>query len=90
VRQLGHFVTKANLSLIDEATQFLGGLKIAISQNLQNNFVREFEAMLGNVGTRQIRYVREQTMTGLTISAVLLVSWPSYWELPFSTFPRPC
>jgi ATP-binding cassette subfamily C protein len=69
-RQLGHFVTDANLSLIDEATQFLGGLKIAISQNLQNSFVREFESMLGNVGARQIRYVREQTMTGLTISAV--------------------
>jgi ATP-binding cassette, subfamily C, bacterial len=34
-QRLGRFVTGANLSLLDAVTQFLGGLKLAISQNLQ-------------------------------------------------------
>ncbi len=69
-RRLGYFVTHANLSLIDDATQFLGGLKLAISQNLQKTFTREFETTLSELGARQIRYIREQTITGLTISTL--------------------
>ena len=34
-RQIGSFVTDANLSLIDDMTQFLGALKLAISQNFK-------------------------------------------------------
>src|SRR5262249_50782034 len=43
---IGSFVTNANLSLIHDITQFLGALKLAISQNLQEGFAREFETTL--------------------------------------------
>jgi ATP-binding cassette, subfamily C, bacterial len=58
-RAIGSFVTDANLSLINDMTQFLGALKLAISQNLQQSFTREFEATLNDLGAQQIRYVRQ-------------------------------
>jgi ATP-binding cassette subfamily C protein len=69
-RRFGRFVTNTNLSLIDDATQFLGAIKLAISQNLQKSFTREFEATLSELGAQQIRYIREQTITGLTVSTL--------------------
>jgi ATP-binding cassette subfamily C protein len=69
-RQHGRFVTDANLSLIDDATQFLGALKLAISQNLQKSFIRQFQTTLNELGTQQVRYIREQTITGLTVSTL--------------------
>jgi ATP-binding cassette, subfamily C, bacterial len=69
-RRIGRFVTNANLSLIDDVTQFLGALKLAISQNLQKSFTREFEAALGELGVQQIRYVRERTMSRLMVATL--------------------
>jgi ATP-binding cassette subfamily C protein len=60
-RDLGSFVTDANLSLLNSTTQFLGGLKLAISQNLQARFVAEFEKTLHDLATRQIAYVKQHT-----------------------------
>jgi ATP-binding cassette subfamily C protein len=70
-RGIGNFVTNANLSLIDDVSQFLGALKLAISQNLQEHFTREFETTLGELKAQQIRYVRQQTTTRLAIATVL-------------------
>jgi ATP-binding cassette, subfamily C, bacterial len=67
-RGIGSFVTNANLSLIDDMTQFLGALKLAISQNLQHSFTREFEATLDDLRVQQIRYVRQQTVTRLAVT----------------------
>jgi len=67
-RDIGNFVTSANLSLIDDVTQFLGGLKLAISQNLQESFTGEFEATLDELGAQQIRYVRQQTIARLVVT----------------------
>lgn len=67
---IGSFVTNANLSLIHDITQFLGALKLAISQNLQEGFAREFETTLGDITAQQIRYVRQQTVTGLAITSL--------------------
>jgi ATP-binding cassette, subfamily C, bacterial len=69
-RGFGRFVTNANLSLIDDVSQFLGALKLAISQNLQEHFTREFEATLGELKARQIRYVRQQTTTSLAVATL--------------------
>ena len=63
-------MTNSNLSLIHDITQFLGALKLAISQNLQESFTREFEATLGDMTAQQIRYVRQQTITGLAIATL--------------------
>ena len=64
-RVVGSFVTDANLSLINDMTQFLGALKLAISQNLQGSFTREFDATLDELRAQQVRYVRQQTVSRL-------------------------
>jgi ATP-binding cassette, subfamily C, bacterial len=60
-RDLGSFVTDTDLSLLNSTTQFLGGLKLAISQGLQAGFVAEFEKALHDLGRRQIDYIKERT-----------------------------
>jgi ATP-binding cassette subfamily C protein len=67
-QQLGRYVTGANLSLLDAATQFLGGLKLAISQNLQGSFTREFRATLLGLAKRQVDSVRERTYARLGLN----------------------
>lgn len=69
-RGAGIFITNASLMLIDNMTQFLGALKLAISQNLQEGFTREFEATLAELKAQQIRYVRQQTMTRLALTTL--------------------
>lgn len=61
-RSIGDFVADANLSLLDVTTQFMGGLKLAISQDLQAAFVRQVRAMLRNLAERQLRFARQQAL----------------------------
>ena len=67
-QDLGRFVTEANLNLLDAAAQFLGGLKLAVSQNLQGAFTTEFRASLAAVTRRQVDNVRQRTFARLAIS----------------------
>jgi ATP-binding cassette subfamily C protein len=67
-QDLGRFVTEANLSLVDAAAQFLGGLKLAVSQNLQGAFTGEFRATLETVTRRQVDNVRERTSARLLVN----------------------
>ena len=67
---VGSFVTDTNLSLIDDMTQFLGALKLSISQNLQKSFTREFEATLNRLRVEQIDYVRQQTVSRLAVGTL--------------------
>jgi ATP-binding cassette subfamily C protein len=69
-RAMGILVTNANLSLINDMTQFLGALKLAISQNLRESFTREFEATLDNLRAQRIRYVQQSTATRLAVTAL--------------------
>jgi ATP-binding cassette subfamily C protein len=69
-RNVGAFVTDANLSLIDDMSQFLGALRLAISQNLQKSFTDEFEATLGALKAQQMRYVRQQTVSRLAVTTL--------------------
>jgi ATP-binding cassette subfamily C protein len=67
---LGAILTDSNLSLLNATTQFLGGLKLAISQNLQSSFIAEFRQSLHALTTRQIEFVRRQTNRRLVFSTV--------------------
>jgi ATP-binding cassette subfamily C protein len=67
-RILGRFVAEANLTLVDSAAQFLGGLKLAMSQNLQGGFTREFRATLAALSERQIDGVRQRSYARLAIN----------------------
>lgn len=73
-RALGSFLTDANLALTDTASQFLGGLKFAISQDLQEGFARRFRDTLGEIRNRQLQYVRQTSLARVafaTISALV-------------------
>jgi ABC-type multidrug transport system fused ATPase/permease subunit len=67
---LGGIITDANLSLLDSTTQFLGGLKLAVSQNQQTSFIAEFRRSLIELTRRQIEYTRQQTNSRLALSTV--------------------
>lgn len=69
-RALGGLVTGANLTLLHSTAQFLGGLKLAVSQNLQSDFVAEFRATLGALTRRQIEYIRQQTQGQLALTTL--------------------
>jgi ATP-binding cassette subfamily C protein len=67
---LGAVVTDSNLSLLNSTAQFLGGLKLAISQNLQTGFVTEFRQSLRESTRRQLEFARRQTNSRLALSTV--------------------
>jgi len=67
-RDEGGAVMRGNLALIDSTAQFLGGLKLAASQNLQPAFLRTFEEMQDEVSARQIGYARDQSRARLSAS----------------------
>jgi ATP-binding cassette subfamily C protein len=67
-QRLGRFVTGANLTLVDAASQFLGGLKLAVSQNLQGAFVGEFRQTLAALTRRQVDGMRERSWARLAVN----------------------
>jgi ATP-binding cassette, subfamily C, bacterial len=69
-RDIGTYVTNANLTILNSTTQFLGGLKLAISQNLQLSFVAEFEEMLRHLTRRQISHISGQTQSRLAFATL--------------------
>jgi len=71
---LGSQVTRANLDLTEAAGRFLGGLKLAASQNQQGRFVERFEAQLSEVRHRQTAFLRQQSAARLAVSGVALAA----------------
>jgi ATP-binding cassette subfamily C protein len=67
-QRLGAYVTGANLALLDSASQFLGGLKLAVSQNLQGAFTDEFRQTLRALTNRQVDNIRTRTFGRLAIN----------------------
>jgi len=71
-RNLGQFISRANHSLIDTTTQFLNGLKLALSQDLQGTFVDEFRQTLRGLTSQQTTFFVRQSISRnmlLTLSA---------------------
>lgn len=69
-REIGNYLTNAHLALLNTTAQFLGGLKLAISQNLQSRFVAEFGDTLNVLTRRQVDYIRQQTHSALALSTL--------------------
>jgi ATP-binding cassette subfamily C protein len=59
-RALGTELSDAQLGLMNSTTQFLGGLKLALSQDLQGGFVDEYEAILRQASEREIAFARQR------------------------------
>lgn len=68
--QLGKSLTDTNLDLLTGTSQFLGGLKLALSQNLQRGFLDEFAQSSALAGSRRIAFTRQRTATQLTLTAL--------------------
>ena len=67
-QRLGRYVTHTNLTLLNSVAQLLGGLKLAVSQNLQDSFVGEFRATLRELTNRQLEAQRERTLARLAMT----------------------
>jgi ATP-binding cassette subfamily C protein len=73
-RRLGNLVTQTNLNLLSATAQYLGGLKMAIGQNLQHAFAREFGETLSLLSRAQIENMRQNSLssTGLALLSALV------------------
>lgn len=69
-RSLGEEVADSSLGLVTSTTEFLGGLKLAVSQNLQAGFLREFAETLQRAGSRRVEFTRQRTGTQLRLTAL--------------------
>jgi len=69
-RALGGYITRGNLTLMNSTVQFMNGLKLAISQNLQATFAKEFTDTLNAMTSRQIAYQRQNTLGRLVYSTL--------------------
>jgi ATP-binding cassette subfamily C protein len=68
-RRLGGELTQSNLSLVTSTSQFLGGLKLALSQNLQGGFVDEFKETLTQAGECRIDFHRQRSRAQVSLTA---------------------
>jgi ATP-binding cassette subfamily C protein len=71
--RLGKLITSSSEVLLHGTAQFLGGLKLAVSQNLQSGYLAAFRATLAEQSSQQIRYLRQQTVSRLAIATVSAV-----------------
>ncbi len=69
-RILGGFLSNAHMALLNTTTQFLGGLKLAVSQNLQGRFIDEFRQTLQELTRRQIEFVRIRSRSRMALSTL--------------------
>lgn len=68
--RIGRSMSRGNLSLLDMTAQFLGGLKLAMSQNLQAGFVAEFRQSLRELTRRQVEFIRVQSRSRVALSTL--------------------
>ncbi|WP_066649300.1 MULTISPECIES: ATP-binding cassette domain-containing protein [Sphingomonas] len=71
-QDIGALAVRANLELTEASTRFLGGLRVAASQNLQPSFVQRFEAGLSALRAQQVQYTYQQNSARLMISGAAL------------------
>lgn len=58
----GTQVSQSNMAVVTSLGRFLGGMKMAMSQNLQGRFVAGFERDLATSAERQIAFMGQQTL----------------------------
>ena len=71
---LGQTNVQGNLAALNTIVQFFGGLKLAVSQDLQASYVAEVETALDNVTDHQLAFVRGQARRQVVIGAIAAVA----------------
>jgi ATP-binding cassette subfamily C protein len=69
-RTLGRQAIEVNLELAARGAHFFSGLKLAISQNAQARFVREFNDAIRVLLGRRIAFSRQQSLSQMTFTAL--------------------
>jgi ATP-binding cassette subfamily C protein len=85
----GGAVNRGNFALMDRTVQFLGGLKMAVTQNLQGRFITEFEELMRQVNNEQIAFARQQTRARLTLANVSAAVGAAVLLLGFGVLDAP-
>jgi ATP-binding cassette subfamily C protein len=70
-RELGTSYTATQLELTNSAHQFLGGLKLAMSQNLEQSYVRTFEDTIREAADHQIAFTRQRVLTQIALTSAV-------------------
>lgn len=86
---LSEYLTQSNLTLLNSTAQFLGALKMAISQNLQDAFVAEFDLTLRDISARQIANSRQNTNRRLVTTTLSAFVGGSLVLIGFALFHVP-
>lgn len=73
-RALGTHAAEANLSLLDGATQYLGGLKLAMGHGLQNAFVEQSDLLLRETARRHVAHAREHAQMQTASACIAIIS----------------
>ena len=68
--RLGSLFTTTSLTLLHGTAQFLGGLKLAVSQDLQEGFLAAFRTTVREQSRQQIQYIRQQTQSRLALATL--------------------
>jgi ATP-binding cassette subfamily C protein len=69
-RELGTILNETSLGLVTSTTHFLGGLKLALSQNLQGSFVAKFRSLLDEVKTNRVEFARQRALAQVAFTAI--------------------
>jgi ATP-binding cassette subfamily C protein len=85
-RSVGAMLAERNQSLLNITTRFLGGLKLAVSQNLQAAFIREVRATLADLGRRQVEHARQQSFGHLGLTTVTALVGAALVMIGFGVF----
>ncbi|WP_264938924.1 ABC transporter ATP-binding protein [Sphingomonas caeni] len=64
-QRLGEQTGSANVALMDNIMQYFGGLKLAVSQDLQHPYIAEMEGVLHGIADRQMAHARFQARSQL-------------------------
>ena len=69
-RQLGTEFVESSFRLTDDTNQFLGGLKLAFSQNLQDGFATEFRQTLAYGSLRETAFARQRSIGQIALTSL--------------------
>jgi ATP-binding cassette subfamily C protein len=71
---LGQTNVEGNLAAMNTIVQFFGGLKLAVSQDLQASYVAEVETALDNVADHQLAFARGQARRQVAIGTIAAIA----------------
>lgn len=69
-RELGVELTDASFRLTDDTNQFLSGLKLAFSQDLQGGFVSQFGQTLEFGAVREVAFARQRALAQIALTSL--------------------